>query len=85
MDMFKDERIKHNLKILPEYYEAVISGRKRFEIRKNDRDFQVGDLFILMEWDGQKYTGRDFIHSIGYLIKDCPQYGLMDGYCIFGW
>lgn len=77
--------IKHDLKILPEYYEAVVFGRKRFEIRKNDRDFQVGDLFVLREWDGEKYTGRQFIQSIGYMIKDCPEYGLMDGYCIFGW
>ncbi|MEG0259568.1 MAG: DUF3850 domain-containing protein [Lysinibacillus sp.] len=33
----------HDLKILPEYLEAVVSGKKTFEIRKNDRDFQVGD------------------------------------------
>lgn len=37
----------HELKILPEYFEAVTSGRKQFEIRKNDRDFKVGDQLIL--------------------------------------
>ncbi len=31
------------------------------------------------------YTGRDYVQSIGYILKDCPEYGLMDGYIIFGW
>lgn len=30
----------HELKILPEYFEAVVSGNKRFEIRKNDRNYK---------------------------------------------
>lgn len=33
----------HKLKILPEYYNAQIEGKKNFEIRKNDRNYQVGD------------------------------------------
>lgn len=77
--------IKHELKILPQYMDAVISGNKTFELRKNDRDFQVGDTFILREWENGKYTGRHFIQAISYVLKDCPEYGLADGYCIFGW
>lgn len=41
----------HELKILHEYFEAVTSGRKQFEIRKNDRGFKVGDQLILCEHD----------------------------------
>ena len=28
---------KHEIKIAPEYYEAVAWGRKNFELRKDDR------------------------------------------------
>lgn len=33
----------HELKIAPEYFKDVRTGLKKFEIRKNDRDFKVGD------------------------------------------
>ncbi|BDX40303.1 hypothetical protein K6D_03770 [Enterococcus faecium] len=39
----------HELKILPEYFEAVTSGRKQFETRRNDRNFKVGSQLILRE------------------------------------
>ena len=48
----------HRLKTLPQYYQPIIEERKPFEIRKNDRNFQIGDEVILNEWDGEKYTGR---------------------------
>lgn len=76
--------IKHDLKLLSLFYDDVMMGRKNFELRKNDRDYQVGDVFILREYDNG-YTGRYFIQVIGYILKDCPQYGLIEGYCIFGW
>lgn len=78
-------KIKHELKIQPQYMEAVLTGRKTFELRKNDRDFQVGDTFILREWENGAYTGRHFIQAISYVLKDCSEYGLDDRYCIFCW
>lgn len=78
-------KIKHELKILPQYMDEVMAGNKTFELRKNDRDFQIGDTFVLREWENGAYTGRYFIQSIVYILKDCPEYGLADGYCIFGW
>lgn len=48
----------HELKILPEFFDQQLEGIKRFEVRHNDRDYQVGDVLILNEWDGLKYTGR---------------------------
>ena len=41
----------HDLKTWPEYFEAVKSGAKRFEIRRNDRAFLVGDVLHLIEFD----------------------------------
>lgn len=44
----------HHLKTLQEYFQAVIDGRKLFEIRNNDRGFEVGDRVILEEYLGIK-------------------------------
>lgn len=43
--------IAHTLKCRTEYFQRVSSGQKRFEIRFNDRDFQVGDWMYLKEVD----------------------------------
>lgn len=43
--------MKHELKIWPQFFEPVVGGQKTFEIRKNDRGFQNGDVVILREWD----------------------------------
>ena len=41
--------MKHYLKIKPEYLERIASGQKTFEVRFNDRDFQVSDTIEFME------------------------------------
>ena len=71
----------HELKTLPEYFELVRTEVKNFEVRKNDRDFKVGDLLILKEWDGE-YTGRDQRRKISYIL-DNNDY-CKEGYVILG-
>jgi ASC-1-like (ASCH) protein len=53
-----NEPTVHELKILPEWFALQLSGDKRFEVRVDDRNYQVGDTLILNEWDGDSYTGR---------------------------
>jgi len=46
----------HELKINPEFFDAVASGIKTFEVRKNDRPFRIGDTLVLLEFDDSKQT-----------------------------
>ena len=72
----------HELKILPENYDAVRCGDKRFEIRKNDRDYHSGDILRLKEWDGKEYTGEELDALVRYVLYGTDEYGLAEGYCI---
>lgn len=63
----------HELKILPEFFNAVIKGEKTFEIRKNDRPFETGDLLAFNEYDGKNYTGRSCLVYVNYIL-DNPEY-----------
>ena len=72
----------HHLKTIQPYFNEVFMLRKEFELRKNDRDYKVGDKLILEEWDGEKYTGKKIARTVMYILKNCPKYGLMDGFCI---
>ena len=71
-------------KIFPEYFSAVKEGRKNFEIRKDEDNAEEGDELVLREFDGKAYTGRVIKAKILYVLRDIPQYGLKEGYCIMG-
>jgi hypothetical protein len=67
----------HELKILPEYFEAVIGGLKSAEVRKNDRDYKVSDYLELKEWDALSepftgFTGRIIVRQFTHIadLKD---------------
>ena len=62
----------HELKTLPIYFEEVICGAKSFEVRKNDRNFKVGDMLALNEYDAEKkeYTGNSCLVYVDYILKD---------------
>jgi hypothetical protein len=66
----------HDLKIWPMYFDAIASGEKRCELRRNDRDYQVRDILNLREWDPrqQRYTGRGITVAVTHVlrIRDLP-------------
>lgn len=62
---------EHDLKIWSRHFEAVISGKKKAELRKNDRNFQVGDTLLLREVTEPQceYTGRKTYVTVTHIIK----------------
>lgn len=67
----------HVRKIDPEYFEALLSGRKRFELRREEQGeppFAVGDYLGLNEYDRiiepGVYTGRCLLFEITYVLRD---------------
>lgn len=62
----------HELKILPNFFEAVVRGEKKFEIRDNkDRGFQKGDTILLKELKpsiaSTIFSGREQLIEITYV------------------
>lgn len=55
-------------KILPEYFDAVASGKKKFELRLNEFEVEEGDVLFLREWDAGRgeYTGRELEKTVTY-------------------
>ena len=80
----------HELKIKHEYLINVALGIKTFELRKNDRDYQVGDLIHFIDikedytskYEIEPYIDDNQLYRITYILKDCVYYGLDKGYCI---
>lgn len=75
----------HHLKTWPEYFQAVRSGAKTFEARKDDRDYQAGDTLVLEEWDpafAGHYTGEQEVRVATYVLRDHPS--VAPGYCVIG-
>ena len=79
---------EHDLKTWPDYYARVIDGTKTFEVRRNDRGYQAGDLVTLREWQPAQliksipyeahYTGRQARYRIGYVYSTTPMHALGD-------
>ena len=60
----------HELKIKPEYFRDVVRGIKTFEVRQNDRNFGVGDIITLREFENDKFIGNFVNVEIVYILDD---------------
>lgn len=69
--------IKHELKSWVGLFEPIFKGEKTHDLRVLDRDYQVGDICLLKEYDPltKEYTGRTVLVQITYITssqhKEC--------------
>lgn len=78
---------QHDLKVYPQFWRALSTGKKPFEVRRDDRNFRVGDTCCLREFDpktGYTNTG-EWVREITYILRheDMPV-GVPIGYCVLG-
>lgn len=76
--------MEHLLKTWPEQFKELRSGKKTFEIRKDDRDYKVNDVLVLKEYDNKKgeYTGHYVRRLVTHVMREYPIFGLKKGFCI---
>lgn len=71
----------HHIKCWPEPFAAIKEGIKRFEYRKNDREYNVGDVLVLEEYNPNTgYTGYYTRVKVLYVLYE--GFGIPEGYCI---
>lgn len=87
--------MEHKLKTWPRFWDAVSGGEKTFEVRRNDRAFQTGDILVLKKYDPER--GGSYVYDYGrvpagvftirkritFLLQG-GQFGIEPGYCVLG-
>lgn len=73
----------HELKTHSEYFDKIWNREKLFEVRNDDRDFEVGEVLRLREYDpfSQNFSTREIYANISYKL-DGGQFGIEKGYCV---
>jgi hypothetical protein len=80
------KNVTHFIKCKTGYFKLVLAGKKKFEIRINDRDYHIGDVIILKESVDSIETGvQSGPLQIQYILYDYDCAGLKDGHCIINW
>ena len=64
-----------NKKVWREYFDKIISGKKKLELRLADFEINEGDTLVLEEWDKdeKEYTGRKVEVVATYILKTKDQ------------
>ncbi|MFV0484353.1 MAG: DUF3850 domain-containing protein [Bacteroidales bacterium] len=73
----------HKLKLQQPFFDDVLYGRKTFEVRKDNRGFEVGDVVVLMEYEGDKPLQGSIKMLITYILPG-GQHGIEKGYVVLG-
>lgn len=76
----------HKIKILEPYADAIVEGRKNFEVRFNDRGYNAGDFveFTVISNDGIPFLTHPLnnkTHRITYVFNGM---GIKDEWVVFG-
>lgn len=71
----------HYLKTWPQHFKEVKHGKKRLEVRKNDRNFKTNDFLMLQEYipEEDNYTGLSVFVKVEYILHG-PAFGLKKGF-----
>jgi hypothetical protein len=76
--------VVHNLKLWPQFWVTTTNAIRSFDIRNNDREFEIGDVIRFQEWEPstRQYTGRECYREITYVLRarDCPAKAITEGY-----
>lgn len=72
----------HQIRCAAMFFEDKLKGIKPFELRKNDRNYKVGDILEETEFSDGRNTGRMVREEVTYILEDYT--GLEEGYCILG-
>lgn len=75
-------RMQHELKTWPKFFQMIVQGEKNAEVRKDDRDFQNGDVLWLREYNPEmgKYTGFEAKVDVISVLRNVA--GIKKGYCV---
>lgn len=81
----------HEVKSWAPFFDAIVDGRKGYDLRKNDRNYEIGDVLVLCRYDivEGKYTGEKCCVTITYMTSNrypCAYSSLVlpHEYCILG-
>jgi hypothetical protein len=58
-------------KTWPDYFETILSGEKKFDLRLADFECSKGDVIAFKEWDPAvgKFTGRSVEKEVTFVLK----------------
>jgi hypothetical protein len=64
--------MKHEVKSWAHFFDAIAAGVKLHDLRKNDRNYQVGDQLLLKRYDIQKgeFTGEECLVEVTYITSN---------------